>query len=83
MKFKKKTLKNGVRVILVPMKNSLTTTVLVLTETGSKYETKRINGISHFLEHLCFKGTVKRPSSKAISEELDGLGAQYNAFYRP
>ncbi|MAG12781.1 hypothetical protein CL630_03145 [bacterium] len=80
MKFKKKTLKNGVRVILVPMKNSLTTTVLVLTETGSKYETKRINGISHFLEHLCFKGTVKRPSSKAISEELDGLGAQYNAF---
>ncbi len=80
MKFKKKTLKNGVRVILVPMENSLTTTALVLTETGSKYETKNINGISHFLEHLCFKGTVKRPSSKVISEELDGLGAQYNAF---
>ena len=80
MKFKKKTLSNGVRLILVPMPNSLTTTVLVLTETGSKYETKRINGVSHFLEHLCFKGTVKRPSAKAISEELDGLGASYNAF---
>ncbi|MBI2108912.1 MAG: insulinase family protein [Parcubacteria group bacterium] len=80
MKFKKKTLKNGVRLITVPMPNSLTTTVLVLTETGSKYESKRINGVSHFLEHLCFKGTEKRPTSKAISEELDGLGASYNAF---
>ena len=80
MKFKKKTLSNGVRLIMVPMPNSLTTTVLVLTETGSKYETKNVNGVSHFLEHLCFKGTEKRPSARAISEELDGLGAQYNAF---
>ncbi len=78
--FKKKTLKNGVRLILVPMPQSLTTTVLVLTATGSKYETKRVNGVSHFLEHLCFKGTERRPSAKIISEELDGLGASYNAF---
>ncbi|MEK7178676.1 MAG: pitrilysin family protein [Patescibacteria group bacterium] len=80
MHFKKKTLSSGVRVVMVPMPQSLTTTVLVLTETGSKYEEKRINGISHFLEHLCFKGTEKRPGAKAISEELDGLGASYNAF---
>jgi predicted Zn-dependent peptidase len=80
MKFRSKTLKNGLRIILVPMPNSLTTTVLALTKTGSKYETKEINGISHFLEHLMFKGTKKRPNSKTISEELDGLGAQYNAF---
>jgi predicted Zn-dependent peptidase len=77
---KVKTLSNGLKIILAPMPNSLTTTVLVLTKTGSKYETKKINGISHFLEHLCFKGTDKRPSSKIISEELDGIGAQYNAF---
>lgn len=80
MKYKKTTLKNGLRIVTVPMPNSLTTTVLVLTETGSKYETKRINGISHFLEHMCFKGTEKRPTSRSISEELDGLGAKYNAF---
>jgi len=80
MKYHKKTLKNGLRIITVPMPNSLTTTVLVLTATGSKYETKRINGISHFLEHMCFKGTEKRPTSKIIVEELDGMGASYNAF---
>lgn len=75
-----KTLANGLKIILVPMPNSLTTTVLVLTKTGSEYETKNINGISHFLEHMMFKGTKKRPNSRAISEELDSLGAQYNAF---
>lgn len=80
MQFKKKTLENGLRIITVKIPKSLTTTVLVLTETGSKYETKHINGISHFLEHLCFKGTEKRPGAKAVSEELDGLGASYNAF---
>ena len=56
---KVKTLANGLKVIMIPMPNSLTTTVLVLTKTGSKYETKNINGISHFLEHLIFKGTEK------------------------
>lgn len=58
----------------------MATTVLVLVETGSKYETKEISGISHFLEHLCFKGTEKRPSAFAIASELDGIGASYNAF---
>ncbi|MDP6387697.1 MAG: pitrilysin family protein [Candidatus Pacebacteria bacterium] len=75
-----KTLSNGLKIVMVSMPKSLTTTVLVLTKTGSKYETKNINGISHFLEHLMFKGTEKRSSSREISEELDGLGAQYNAF---
>ena len=56
-------LDNNLRIITVPMKDSLTTTVLVLVEAGSKYETKEINGISHFLEHMCFKGTKKRPRS--------------------
>lgn len=80
MKFSKKVLKNGLRVITVPMKDNPTVTVLVLVETGSKYETKEINGISHFLEHMCFKGTTKRPKGVDISKELDSLGSQYNAF---
>jgi len=58
----------------------MATTVLVLVSTGSEYETKNINGVSHFLEHLCFKGTEKRPKSLDIAGELDGLGAEYNAF---
>lgn len=80
MQFHKKTLKNGLRVITVPMKDNPTATVLVLVETGSKYEDKKVNGISHFLEHMCFKGTAKRPKAIDISKELDMLGSQYNAF---
>lgn len=79
-KAKKKTYKNGLRVITVPMKDNPTVTVLVLVGTGSDYETKEINGISHFLEHMCFKGTLKRPNARTISHELDALGCQYNAF---
>lgn len=79
-KFNKITLDNGLRIITVPMPDSLTTTILVLVEAGSKYETKEINGLSHFLEHMCFKGTKKRPKSIDISSELDSIGAVYNAF---
>ena len=78
--FKKLILKNGLRVILVPEPQSLATTVMVAVEAGSKYETKEVNGISHFLEHMCFKGTTKRPRHIDIANELDGLGAEYNAF---
>jgi len=80
MQFSKKILKNGLRVVTIPMKDNPTATVLVLVEAGSKYETKKVNGISHFLEHMCFKGTVKRPKAIDISKELDALGSQYNAF---
>jgi len=80
MKFTKKVLSNGLRVIVVPMKDNPTATVLVLVEAGSKYEDKKVNGISHFLEHMCFKGTTKRPKGIDISKELDTIGSQYNAF---
>lgn len=78
--FSKITLDNGLRIVLVPQPQSLATTVLILVEAGSKYETKEINGISHFLEHMCFKGTAKRPKAIDITSELDAIGAQYNAF---
>lgn len=77
---KKKVLDNGLRIIFAPQKGSLTATALVLVEAGSEYETKEINGLSHFLEHMCFKGTTKRPQAGKISEDLDSLGAEYNAF---
>ncbi len=80
MKFNKKVLSNGLRIITIPMPDNPSATVLVMVETGSKYETQEINGISHFLEHMMFKGTSKRPNPGDISRELDGLGAHYNAF---
>lgn len=64
----------------MPMRDNPTVTVLVLVEAGSKYETKEKNGISHFLEHMCFKGTIKRPRAIDIAHELDSIGAEYNAF---
>ena len=78
--FKKHILPNGLRVILVPQKDNVAATILVLVEAGSKYETKDINGLSHFLEHMCFKGTKTRPKAIDIAGALDGIGAEYNAF---
>jgi len=80
MSFTKTILKSGLRIITVPMKDNSTVTVMCLVETGSNYETKDKNGISHFLEHMCFKGTEKRLSSSVINIELDSLGSQSNAF---
>ncbi len=77
---KKITLKNGLRVLFVPQPANLAATVLILVEAGSEYETKRMNGVSHFLEHLMFKGTTNRPKPGAIAHELAALGAQSNAF---
>ncbi len=64
----------------VPIKNAPSVTVMSLIEAGSEYESRQMNGISHFLEHMCFKGTEKRPKSIDISREFDSLGAEHNAF---
>jgi len=80
MHFKKTTFKNGLRLITAPMKDTNTVTVIVAVAAGSKYETKRINGLSHFLEHMFFKGTKKRSKTKDIAEALDSVGGEYNAF---
>ncbi len=78
--FIRKVFPSGLTGIIVPQKDQRTVTVLVTVEAGSKYETKDKNGLSHFLEHMMFKGTTNRPATSMISELLDGLGAEYNAF---
>ena len=78
--FEKIVLDNGLRVILAPLSSVMSATAIVLCGAGSRYETKRTNGISHFLEHMFFKGTNKRPTATEISHELDAIGADYNAF---
>ena len=78
--FEKKVLDNGLRVIMAPMSNTEAVTLLVLVGVGSRYETKEINGVSHFLEHMFFKGTKSRPESGQVNKDLDKIGADYNAF---
>jgi len=80
MHFKKTTFKNGLRLITAPMADTNTVTVIVAVAAGSKYETKGTNGLSHFLEHMMFKGTKKRPKTKDIAGSLDAVGGEYNAF---
>jgi len=78
--YKKTTFKNGLRIITVPQKEAKAATVLVLAKTGSKYEERETSGISHFLEHMLFKGTEKRKDPKDVAEVLDKVGGEYNAF---
>ncbi len=80
MKILRKVLPNGVRVIISPMSDAPTVTAAVYVATGSKNETKKLSGVSHFLEHLCFKGTKNRPQPVDISREMDELGALNNAY---
>ena len=80
MKFKKTILKNGLRIITCPMQDTQTVTVVVMVGVGSRYETEKEAGLSHFIEHMFFKGTQKRPTTLDISEELDAVGGEYNAF---
>jgi predicted Zn-dependent peptidase len=80
MKIQKKTLSNGVRVLLISLPDNPTVTVEVLVRAGSMDESEKNQGISHFLEHMCFKGTTNRPSALHISRELESLGAQSNAY---
>ncbi len=80
MHFKKTIFKNGLRLVTAPMRDTQTVTVIITVGAGSKYENRKNNGISHFLEHMFFKGTKKRPKAKDISEILDGVGGEYNAF---
>ncbi|HYM65601.1 MAG TPA: insulinase family protein, partial [Candidatus Sulfotelmatobacter sp.] len=80
MKHTRKVLKNGLRLITVPMPSFESATVMVMVGAGSRYETPKNNGISHFLEHMAFKGTQKRPNAQVIASLIDGIGGEFNAF---
>lgn len=64
----------------VPLRGTETVTAVIMVATGSRHEDRNNNGISHFLEHMFFKGTKKRPTTLSLSGELDGLGGVYNAY---
>lgn len=72
--------KSGLPVIRIPMGSVESATVLVLCNTGSRYETAAKQGIAHFFEHIVFKGTEKYPTTKDLAEVVDSVGANFNAF---
>ena len=80
MKFNRKVLANGLRVLTIPMMSMESVTVMVMAGAGSRYENRKNSGISHFLEHMAFKGTEKRPTAMDISSLIDGMGGEFNAF---
>jgi predicted Zn-dependent peptidase len=77
--YSKARLPNGLRVITAPMPHTRSVTVSIYVGAGSRYETKDLAGISHFVEHMVFKGTEKRPTAQLISEAIDGVGGIINA----
>jgi predicted Zn-dependent peptidase len=79
-KYSKVVLKNGLRLILVPEEGKNVLTAMILYGTGSRNEVAAEAGISHVLEHMHYKGTQKRPSSLAISEFVENIGGEHNAF---
>lgn len=78
--YKIKKLNNGINLITVPVLNVDTVNTIVYFPVGSRYEEKDYNGISHFIEHMMFKGTERRPDTLLLSTELDSFGAIYNAY---
>jgi len=73
-------LKNSLEIVKIPDNSSKTVTALVMVGTGSRNETRINNGISHFLEHMMFKGTEKYPDALSLATALDAVGGEFNAF---
>lgn len=74
-----KQLDNGLRLVVNQMSGLMSVTMGILVHTGASVESDKEDGISHFIEHMMFKGTQKRTAFK-ISDEMDRIGAQMNAF---
>jgi predicted Zn-dependent peptidase len=78
--FRKTTLQNGLRVLTKKLPGTSSVTVLVLVGAGCRYENNDIRGLSHFLEHMFFKGASRYKNAKEVSEAIDSVGGIFNAF---
>jgi predicted Zn-dependent peptidase len=78
--FQRETFSNGVRLLSAPMPQVQSVACFIMLAAGSRYETRDTSGIAHFAEHMFFKGTEQRPTAQQIGLELDGIGAEFNAF---
>src|SRR5579885_465682 len=73
-------LANGMRVVTTPVPTAQSVSVNVFIGVGSRGEERRVNGISHFMEHMLFKGTERRPDAIQIAEAIEGAGGSLNAY---
>ena len=80
MNYTRTVLENGLRVLIAPMPEARSVTASVVVGAGSRYERRSESGISHFLEHIVFKGSAKRPTAPEISIAVEALGGVLNAF---
>lgn len=80
MKVYRQKLKSGLRIITVPQAGARSVVVFALAGVGSAHEPEEVAGVSHFLEHLVFKGTENRPTPLAVAESIDSIGGVMNAF---
>ena len=76
--YRKTILPNGLRLLSQEMPQTRSVSICLFVGTGSRYETEQLSGISHFIEHVLFRGTEKRPTSRAISESIEGIGGILN-----
>ncbi|MBE0415880.1 MAG: insulinase family protein [Dehalococcoidia bacterium] len=76
--YQKSVLENGLCIITSPVPNIHSVCIVIFIGAGSRYEEAEEAGVSHFIEHLCFKGTERRASSKEISEAIEGVGGMLN-----
>ena len=74
------TLDNGLRIVTTPIPSTQSVSVNLFVGVGSRSEPQRINGITHFLEHMVFKGTEKCPDAFTIAQEIEGAGGTLNAY---
>lgn len=75
-----KVLPNGISLVMIPLKNTAAVTAMVFMGVGSRYESDDQRGLAHFTEHMVFKGGNRYTSTQAISQALDGIGGEFNAF---
>jgi predicted Zn-dependent peptidase len=73
-------LENGLRILTYTMTQTRAVSVSLFVGTGSRYESDEVAGVSHFIEHMLFKGTARRPTARHISEAIEGIGGYSNAY---
>jgi predicted Zn-dependent peptidase len=78
--YERTTLSNGLRVLTAPLPHAQSVACYIMLSAGSRFENASNRGIAHFAEHMFFKGTEKRPTSRDLTTIVDGMGGEFNAF---
>ncbi|MDL1898055.1 insulinase family protein, partial [Anaerolineae bacterium CFX7] len=77
--YQKFILDNGARLVVTELPHTRSVTLMMYMSTGARYEAARVSGVSHFIEHMLFKGTRKRPTAHEIAVAIEGIGGFFNA----